>query len=535
MIRSDSEIAQESVRISSLQALIDSSPQVLAQQAVADARTASCAWPQPTPLPKALPPVEAFDPELLPDLLRKYVADIAERMQCPPDFPAVALLSVLSAAIGRRCGILPKRRDRWEVIPNLWAAVIGPPGVMKSPPLVEVMRPLNVLQTRAFEQFQQNTDMFKASGLVAVEAEKVAKDAIRKALKEGRNTDASELADRSVQETIPGPTCRRYVVNDSTVEKLGELLSQNPHGLLLFRDELTGFFRTLERQGHEADRAFYLECWNGNSSYTYDRIGRGTVHISGVCLAILGAIQPGPLTDLVRGMRGGGDDGLLQRFQLAVWPDISPNWQNVDREPDIAARDGIAELIDRLVGMSAKQFGIADGAIPLLHFHDDAQELFDRWRADLEQRLRSGIEHPAIEAHLAKYKKLVPSIALILHLVESNEGTVSLEATERAIAWAGYLESHARRIYAPAVSGDMDAAHLLADKILEGRLGKRFALRDVYRNGWTGLSAVEVVQSAARVLVDFDWLSESREDTAGRTAMIYTVNPNVGMQSRGAE
>jgi len=112
---------------------------------------------------------------------------------------------------------------------------------------------------------------------------------------------------------------------------LGEILNENPHGILLFRDELNGFFRTLERQGHEADRAFYLECWNGDNSFTYDRIGRGTLHIAGACLSILGSIQPGPLADIVRGLRGIGDDGLLQRFQLAVWPDASPEWQNIDR------------------------------------------------------------------------------------------------------------------------------------------------------------------------------------------------------------
>ena len=42
------------------------------------------------------------------------------------------------------------------------------------------------------------------------------------------------------------------MVNDSTVEKLGELLNENPNGLLVFRDELTGFLRQLDRDGHES-------------------------------------------------------------------------------------------------------------------------------------------------------------------------------------------------------------------------------------------------------------------------------------------
>ena len=70
------------------------------------------------------------------------------------------------------------------------------------------------------------------------------------------------------------------------------------------------------------DRAFYCEAWNGTGAYTYDRIGRGTLHIRAACLSVLGGIQPGPLERYLRAVFAGrGDDGLLQRFQLAVWPD----------------------------------------------------------------------------------------------------------------------------------------------------------------------------------------------------------------------
>jgi Protein of unknown function (DUF3987) len=75
------------------------------------------------------------------------------------------------------------------------------------------------------------------------------------------------------------PVRRRLIVNDTTVEKLGELLNQNPNGVLIFRDELTGFLRTLDCESHETDRAFYLEAWNGTRRFVHDRIGRGTIDI----------------------------------------------------------------------------------------------------------------------------------------------------------------------------------------------------------------------------------------------------------------
>ncbi len=85
---------------------------------------------------------------------------------------------------------------------------------------------------------------------------------------------------------------RRLIVNDVTVEKLGELLKENPRGLLLVRDELSGFLANLERKEYQSDRSFYLTAFNGNKPYTYDRIERGTIHIPNATLSVIGGIQP---------------------------------------------------------------------------------------------------------------------------------------------------------------------------------------------------------------------------------------------------
>ncbi len=90
-------------------------------------------WPDPQPLPDELPPVPPFDLGLLPETFRPWISDIAARVQCPADFPAVAAMIGLAAVLGRKIGIRPKRHDDWLVVPNLWGAVIGPPSVMKTP------------------------------------------------------------------------------------------------------------------------------------------------------------------------------------------------------------------------------------------------------------------------------------------------------------------------------------------------------------------------------------------------------------------
>src|SRR5262245_4204219 len=104
-------------------------------------------WPDPQPLPGELPLVPQFDERLLPDGLRRWIVDIAERAQTPLDFPAAGAIVALGSAIGRRLGIRPKRQDEWLVVPNLWGLIVGPPGYLKSPMLHEVLKPINRLET----------------------------------------------------------------------------------------------------------------------------------------------------------------------------------------------------------------------------------------------------------------------------------------------------------------------------------------------------------------------------------------------------
>jgi putative DNA primase/helicase len=95
--------------------------------ALATATTATD-WPGPKPIIAELKPVPAFDAEtLLPQALRAWIMDEAERMPCPPDFIAAAALVALGSIVGARCAIKPKARDSWLIVPNLWGGLVGDP------------------------------------------------------------------------------------------------------------------------------------------------------------------------------------------------------------------------------------------------------------------------------------------------------------------------------------------------------------------------------------------------------------------------
>jgi hypothetical protein len=124
-----------------------------------------------------------------------------------------------------------------------------------------------------------------------------------------------------------------------------------------------GWLSTLHRAGHEGDRAFFLEAWNGDNPYHVDRIGRGSIHVPALCLSIFGGIQPGPLAAYVRDALSESEkaDGLLQRFQVLVWPDRLP-YERVDESPDPNTKEAVFQVFKALAAFDPKEFGASSDA-----------------------------------------------------------------------------------------------------------------------------------------------------------------------------
>jgi putative DNA primase/helicase len=393
--------------------------------------------------------------------------------------------------------------------------------------MAAALAPLRALQDKAIKAHkQEQSEMIKNLALGKVK-KSVKTAAAKKKLAKDPNADVSDLMQIDEAEEI---SVKRYSTHDTTYEKLGELMEQNPNGLLAESDELIGLLNKLDSQGQESARAFFLTAADGDKPYTFDRIMRGTLHLPAVCLSIIGGIQPGVLADYVRqAVSGGaGADGLLQRFGLMVFPDVDPHFKYVDRKPDQNARASIDKLVeyfdDQLEVMVQGEVAEYGDTIQFLRFDDEAQEIFIKWYSDLQQRLRSGDEHEAIVSHLSKYASLVPSLALIFHLCEHRRGAVDKKSLLRAIAYGEYLETHARRVYSFGTRPDVAAAKSLLAKITKGTLTTPFTPSDVYRHQWAGLETPAKAQAAINLLCEYRHLIGRTEETGGRPSTLYFHN-----------
>jgi hypothetical protein len=461
----------------------------------------------------------------MPDNLSEWVMDISERIEAPPDYVAVSAIAGLATLIGRKVGIRPKKYDDWLVVPNVWGALVGGPSMRKSPCLQEATKPLRRIAAKYREAHADAITDHEVSKTVYETRVSAAKQDLKKG-----NGSEGKLREAMCCEP-ERPTEKRLITSDATIEKLGILLNRNTDGMLLLRDEMAGWLRSFEKAGHESDRAFYLEAWNGTGGHNVDRVGRDDLYVEALILSVMGTIQPGPLAEYIHLARkgGSGDDGFVQRIQMAVYPDFTGPFVGIDRIPNKTARDAAYAVFDRLAELKSGDIGDPGyGNDPnYLRFSDDAQNLFDDWYVELLNRAVK--EEGPMEAHLMKYCSLVPSLALIFNLAElhplrGNE-PVTHAALRMAVHWAGYLESHARRIYASETDRGMVGAKGLLKHILAGDLSDVFKPRDVQRKQWQFLTTKEDVTASLDVLEDFGWVRCRQEKTGGRPSNYVEVHP----------
>jgi len=244
---------------------------------------------------------------------------------------------------------------------------------------------------------------------------------------------------------------------------------------------------------------------------------------TGACVSVLGGVQPSLLAGIVHGAEAGnaGDDGMLQRFQLLVYPDRAMDWKYCDRKPNNAFSMALKLAFKNALNVSGK-----------VRFDSEAQPVFIDWCSRLMQQVKHE-DHLGIEAHLSKYPQLMPAIALLIHIaehtVQANEqplANVSKRAALKAVAWCDFLEAHARRIYAMGDTVGVDAAKKVVAQVLAGKLSNPFTLGELQRKNLSGLKGEQATQSL-EMLEQYGWIKTEVKTTpqGGRPATTCTLHP----------
>lgn len=447
-------------------------------------------------------------PKLPKGLLPKVIEDFAfiqgEQMGADPGGLAAAALCVCCAAVSDDVKLRVKRYDEWHESARIWVALVGSPSTKKSPILSAAERPLR----------QIDADLYRDYIRRKIEYDRLKKD------------DKAE-AER--------PRQRRRRLEDTTIEAAQEVMSDSPDGVLIVRDELSGWFGGMDRysNGKGQDRSFWLQAFNGGV-YAYNRVGRGAGMVNNLSACVLGGIQPEPIRSIVS---DASDDGLIQRLFPIV---LSPATLGSEDAPPTASLKAYNDLIEGLTRVEVdRPAGFIDTGV----FGDRARLIFSagaqRIRRELEEKHLSltSVEcfNRKLAAHIGKYDGLFARLCVVFHAVENvHRVMIPTMVTEDTARRAGdflhrFLLRHAIAFYNGVLdlSDDHDRLSAVAGYILAHKL-EAVSARDVARGDRTmrKLTKPDVLRIFEQ-LEAMAWVSPQPTLARANASIVWTVNPEV--------
>jgi hypothetical protein len=241
------------------------------------------------------------------------------------------------------------------------------------------------------------------------------------------------------------PTVERVLVSDTTMEALALTLSENPRGILIDRDEASGWFEAQNQYKAGGDDASkFLQMWRG-TSFTVDRVSRKTLHVKKPFGSFCGTIQPSTLRYTMTKRKR--SNGTMARFLIA-FPESPPKQWN-DCTTSLPATEAYDQLIRRLLANPQRMDDFGSPEPTLVPLSVEAKEVFIPWHD--KHNIESGVQPENISAAWSKLEGYVPRLALLFCLVSESDippATVDVDSVKRAIEIVEWFKQEAQRIEA---------------------------------------------------------------------------------------
>lgn len=376
-----------------------------------------------------------FPTGYLPDCLKEYVSASAAALHCDPAYIAVPALVSIGAAIGNSRVIQIK--ESWREPSIFWAAVIADPSSMKSPSFDLATAPLWELQDTMSKQFEHDWRRYQE------EIEEWNSTRWKKAKK---SDDPSE--DKKPSKPVP----KKIIVSDITIEKLARVLLDNPHGVVLCREELSGWFSSFGRysdgKGVGADMSLWLQLY-GARSLVVDRQGGDppSFCVRRASCSVMGTIQPAimarQLTDEFF------ESGLVARLLPCMPPKRPKEWTEAV-VPEAVYRQ-YAEAVKEIYRTGQEIFDWGDGEPLRIGFSPKGKEAWIEFYRHWAKR-QSDADGEFVSA-LAKLEAYCARFCLLLAVAEkldspSNRDAVKASHVEAAFGIVEWFAAEAQRVYA---------------------------------------------------------------------------------------
>lgn len=460
---------------------------------------------------------ESFQPfpvEALPEPLRGILTRAAVAFGCDASFVALPVLSVCSAAIGNSRVL--RMKDGWDVPPILWTALVAESGSMKSPPIGFAKRPLERLQDRELARYTKANAESEKPEQTKSQTKSTAKP-----------NDSKPPVKRAAA------PLRRFYCDDATVEAAVSLLAQNPRGLIVVRDELSGLLGSFDRysQSRGGDVARWIEMFDCRSMMVDRKTGdQRTTAVRRAAMAVTGSIQPGILRRTISGQNT--ENGLAARFLFAFPPHRIKVWTEESISPlDERTYECVIEKLHRIPMVKALGGPPSPGVVRL---SSDARS---EWAGFFNQHNRASAKLTGgLAAAWSKLEQYAARLALVIHCIRYagddstlvNFASLDADSMKAGIGLANWFANEAMRVYAMLGESDGDRTNRKLIDFIKAK-GGSVSARDVQRGlGLKSVDDAERLLNGLRVSGLGEWTETTTGKQGGRPTRRFALFDETG-------
>jgi len=303
------------------------------------------------------------------------------------DYMGCSFLWALSIIVGNSVKIQVK--TGWIENNTLWFSVVGKAGIGKTPSIANIIFPLEKVNNRELKKYIKQNEKYQVYA------------ALDK--KEKQNT-----------EEIKKPVKTQFIANDITLEALVDLHEENKNAIGLFKDELAGWFKDMNKYRAGSDLEFWLSTWSGKSVFLNRKTSKSSF-VESPHISVLGGIQPGILDSFYT--EENKDNGFIDRM-LLCFPDLLVEYYN-EKELDQRILNWYSDYIVNFydtIKLKVLNFNNENEIEPIIAtFTPEARIEWKRIFNELTGYQNSDDENEYMKSMIPKQKSYIPRFALLIN------------------------------------------------------------------------------------------------------------------------
>lgn len=337
------------------------------------------------------------------EMLRK----VASSLQCPVDIALSAMFATVGVAMGKRVII---DDGKYRNYPCLWVCVVAPSGSNKSTPIRFFLQPLKDRDSYNYGVYREELRAYRQAG--------------------------DDKGDK--------PVFKQYVISDSTPEARNQVLSVNPNGILLYRDELKGMIDDFCRYAKSGELSQMLSMFDSDT-IVVNRKSDEPLLIKDPFMSIIGSIQPSVLVDTF------GNDNMMNNGFNQRWLFCYPESGMPEMYNDVSIPQSvISDWKDFIYNLIMYDFSVMGGKI---YIRGEAKRVYIDYYNSLQIKKASADDY--LSSVYSKLQIHVIRWAGVAHILGNSPTSIDItpEEMEYSVRCMDYFERCALKVYRMLLEG----------------------------------------------------------------------------------